>query len=89
VNYSFLTSGFLFFPDGAGVPPGTKPETCLTCRGSGFVSSFSNTLLSAYWFYLKFLCFYLFFFNVDRSTCKLLSSGCSQHAQNVEVLERL
>ncbi|KAK3131456.1 hypothetical protein QOZ80_6AG0506680 [Eleusine coracana subsp. coracana] len=23
---------------GAGVPPGTKPETCLTCRGSGFIS---------------------------------------------------
>ncbi|KAJ1257665.1 hypothetical protein BS78_10G013300 [Paspalum vaginatum] len=22
---------------GAGVPPGTKPETCLTCRGSGFM----------------------------------------------------
>uniref|UniRef100_A0A0D9WL61 J domain-containing protein n=1 Tax=Leersia perrieri TaxID=77586 RepID=A0A0D9WL61_9ORYZ len=22
---------------GAGVPPGTKPETCLACRGSGFI----------------------------------------------------
>lgn len=23
--------------NGAGVPPGTKPETCLACRGSGFI----------------------------------------------------
>jgi molecular chaperone DnaJ len=23
--------------NGAGVPPGTKPEICLTCRGSGFI----------------------------------------------------
>src|SRR4051812_26383307 len=28
--------------DGAGVPAGTKPETCLACRGSGYVSSSSS-----------------------------------------------
>jgi DnaJ-class molecular chaperone len=31
----------VYFSDGADVPSGTKPETCLACRGSGFVSSSS------------------------------------------------
>lgn len=28
----------IFFPGGSGVPPGTRPESCKRCRGSGMVS---------------------------------------------------
>ncbi|XP_062233745.1 chaperone protein dnaJ GFA2, mitochondrial-like [Phragmites australis] len=34
---SFQTSVTCETCGGAGVPPGTKPETCLACRGSGFI----------------------------------------------------
>uniref|UniRef100_A0A804M2U3 CR-type domain-containing protein n=1 Tax=Zea mays TaxID=4577 RepID=A0A804M2U3_MAIZE len=34
---NFQTSVTCETCNGAGVPPGTKPETCLACRGSGFM----------------------------------------------------
>ncbi|XP_062227892.1 chaperone protein dnaJ GFA2, mitochondrial-like [Phragmites australis] len=34
---NFQTSVTCETCNGAGVPPGTKPETCLACRGSGFI----------------------------------------------------
>ncbi|GJN29858.1 hypothetical protein PR202_gb18119 [Eleusine coracana subsp. coracana] len=38
LSFMEAVQGISIFPGGAGVPPGTKPETCLTCRGSGFIS---------------------------------------------------
>lgn len=53
IHSSFVLTQFILYPNlkgiifnlficlkfsgGAGVPPGTKPETCRTCRGSGMV----------------------------------------------------
>lgn len=36
-------SWFIFL-GGSGVPPGTKPETCRRCKGSGMVSDFKYLL---------------------------------------------
>jgi hypothetical protein len=86
-NSDFLSH--LIVADGTGVPPGTKPETCQQCKGSGMVNA-PCLHHSAHLFNIfVYLCVHLVFifdiwkfmlsrllFVECRNICKQGPSGC-------------
>lgn len=91
MNFSASTCVCWAIAGGSGVPPGTRPETCKRCKGSGVVGN----LKKRRYLFWKILAGFSLSSQIDiflihfRITCKLAYSGWRVRATLVRELEKL
>lgn len=78
--YSNIFRFHVIAADGTGVPPGTKPETCRHCKGSGMVRS-PLLHLSAHFIYISVI--YVSSYQPELSLCLLVWKVMLSHLSNV------